>query len=333
MKKTISALLIGLTAVTGVMAETEILGAGATFPYPLYSKMFNEYYAKKQVKVNYQSIGSGGGVKQIMSETVDFGATDGFIEDAPLKEAKRPLVHIPTCLGAVSVSYNVQGLSNLKLTPALVADIFLGKITKWNDAKIVAINPSAKVLDKKILVVHRSDGSGTTSIFTDYLAKVSPEWKTSVGAGKSVSWPTGLGAKGNEGVSGLVKQMPGSIGYIEIAYARQNKMAVATIQNKAGNWIVPDLASAASAAAIKIPDDTRINLTDSDAKNAYPIAGFTWIVVYKDQNYGGRSKAQGQEVAKLLGGWFMKEAPMPNPSITASCPQTRSPRLKRFLRV
>jgi len=303
MNKFMKTMIIGLASATLAMSQTEILGAGATFPYPLYSKMFNEYYAKKQVKVNYQSIGSGGGVKQIMSETVDFGATDAFIEDDQLAKAARPLIHIPVVLGSVTVTYNMPGVSSLKLTPAVIADIFLGKITSWNDPKIVSLNKGIKFEDKKIVVVHRSDGSGTTSIFTDYLSKVSPEWKSKVGDGKSVKWPTGLGAKGNEGVAGLVKQMPGSIAYVELAYTKQNKMPVATIQNKSGTWVTPSLASTSVAAAGTIPADTRVNLTDADAKDGYPIAGFTWIVVYKDQNYGGRSKAKAQEVAKLL--WWM----------------------------
>lgn len=303
MNKFLTSLLFGLTAFTGSMAQEELLGAGATFPYPLYSKMFTEYHGKKSVKVNYQSIGSGGGIKQIMSETVDFGATDAFLEDKQLAEAKRPLVHIPMVLGAVTVTYNLPELKDLKLNPKVLAAIFLGKITQWNDPQIKALNPSAPLTDRKIVVVHRADGSGTTSIFTDYLAKISPEWNTKVGAGKSVKWPTGLGAKGNEGVAGLVKQMPGSIGYAELAYTRQNKMAVAQIQNKLGTFVVPELATTSAAAAVKIPDDTRVNLTDTDAKTGYPIAGFTWVVVYKDQNYGGRSKAKAQELAKLL--WWM----------------------------
>jgi len=303
MNKILAGLMIGLAAYTGASAQEEILGAGATFPYPLYSKMFGEYYKQRSVKVNYQSIGSGGGVKQIMSETVDFGATDAFIDDAQLKDAKRPLIHIPMALGAVTLAYNLPGISSIRLTPAVAADIFLGKITNWKDPRIASLNTGVKFQDKKIVVVHRSDGSGTSSIFTDYLSKVSPEWKAKVGAGKSVNWPTGLGAKGNEGVSGLVKQMPGALGYVELAYTRQNKMSVATIQNKAGNWVAPELATTSAAAVTKIPDDTRINLTDPDAKNGYPISGFTWIVVYKDQNYANRSKAKAQEVAKLL--WWM----------------------------
>jgi len=303
MKKYIATLLIGLATASGVMAQEEILGAGATFPYPLYSKLFNEYFTKKNVKVNYQSIGSGGGVKQILSETVDFGASDAFLDDSQLGSAKRPLLHIPTVMGAVTVTYNINGITNLRLNSSVIADIFLGKITNWNDPKIAQLNTGVKLIDKKIVVVHRSDGSGTTSIFTDYLAKVSPEWKTKVGAGKSVNWPTGLGAKGNEGVAGLVKQMPGAIAYVELAYTRQNKMPVATVQNKAGNWVLPSLQTTTAAASVKIPDDTRVNLTDSDAKDAYPIAGFTWIVVYQNQDYGNRTKEKADALAKLL--WWM----------------------------
>lgn len=284
-------------------AQQELLGAGATFPYPLYSKMFNEYHKIKNVKVNYQSIGSGGGVKQIFAETVDFGASDGYVEDKQLAAAPRKMLHIPIVLGAVTVTYNLPGVNKVKLNASTISDIFMGKITKWNDPKLQAINSGVKLPDRKIVVVHRSDGSGTTSIFTDYLAKVSPEWKTKVGAGKSVSWPTGLGAKGNEGVSGLVRQMPGAIGYVELAYTIQNKMSRATIQNKAGEWVDASLATTSAAAAGEIPADTRINLTNPDSKNGYPISGFTWLLVYEDQKYGNRSKEKAQELAKLL--WWM----------------------------
>ena len=303
MNRMMIGLLLGFAAVTGVSAQEELLGAGATFPYPLYSKMFEQYNKEKGVKVNYQSIGSGGGVKQIMSETVDFGASDAFIEDKQLADAKRPLIHIPIVLGAVTVTYNLAGISDIKLDGQLIADIFLGKVSKWNDAKIKALNPSLNLPDQKIVVVHRADGSGTTSIFTDYLAKVSAEWKSSVGAGKSVNWPTGLGAKGNEGVSGLVKQMPGAVGYVELGYTIQNKMAIAVVKNKAGAFIKPDLASTSASVDEKIPEDTRINLTDPDSKNGYPICGFTWLVIYKDQKYGDRTEAKATALAKLI--WWM----------------------------
>lgn len=304
MKSRIALLAVAFAAVLQTAhAQQELLGAGATFPYPLYSKMFSEYNKAKGTKINYQSIGSGGGIKQIFAETVDFGATDGFVEDKQLSSAPRKMVHVPMVLGAVTVTYNLPEVKALRLDGSVLSDIFMGKIVKWNDAKLSAINPGVKLPDRKIVVVHRSDGSGTTSIFTDYLAKVSPEWQSKVGAGKSVSWPAGLGAKGNEGVAGLVRQMPGAIGYVELAYTIQNKMARATMKNKAGSWVDASLASTSAAAAGSIPNDTRINLTNPDAKDAYPISGFTWIVVYQDQNYGNRSKAKAQELAKLL--WWM----------------------------
>jgi phosphate transport system substrate-binding protein len=304
MKSRFAILGLALAATLQVAhAGEELLGAGATFPYPLYSKMFSEYNKAKGVQINYQSIGSGGGVKQIFAETVDFGATDGFVEDKQLASAPRKMLHIPVVLGAVTVTYNLPEVKALRLTPSVLSEIFMGKITKWNDPKLKAINTGLALPDKKIVVVHRSDGSGTTSIFTDYLAKVSADWKTKVGAGKSVSWPAGLGAKGNEGVAGLVRQMPGAIGYVELAYTIQNKMMRATMQNKAGSWVDASLASTTAAAGGAIPADTRINLTNPDAKDGYPISGFTWVLVYEDQKYGNRSKTKAQEMAKLL--WWM----------------------------
>lgn len=304
MKSRFTLLALALSAALGTAQAAEtLLGAGATFPYPLYSKMFSEYNKIKGTKINYQSIGSGGGVKQIFAETVDFGATDGFVEDKQLATAPRQMLHIPMAIGSVTMTYNLPEVKNLRLSPSVISDIFMGKVTKWSDPKIKAINPSQPLPDRKIVVVHRSDGSGTTSIFTDYLAKVSPEWKTKVGAGKSVSWPTGLGAKGNEGVAGLVRQMPGALGYVELAYTIQNKMARATIQNKAGKWIDASLASTSASASGNMPADTRINLTNPDAPDAYPISGFTWVLVYADQKYAGRSQAQAKELASLL--WWM----------------------------
>jgi len=304
MKSRIALLALALAAVFQTAhAQEELLGAGATFPYPLYSKMFSEYHKAKGTKINYQSIGSGGGVKQIFAETVDFGATDGYVEDKQLASSPRKLLHIPVVLGSVTVTYNLPEAKALRLTPAVLSDIFMGKIVKWNDPKLQSLNAGTRLPDRKIVVVHRSDGSGTTSIFTDYLAKVSPEWKSKVGAGKSVSWPAGLGAKGNEGVAGLVRQMPGSIGYVELAYTIQNKMARASLQNKAGNWVDASLASTSASASGAIPDDTRINLTNPDSKDAYPISGFTWVLIYEDQKYGNRSKAKAQQLAKLL--WWM----------------------------
>lgn len=301
-----------MTAALAVMAvaagpalaqQTAIMGAGATFPYPLYSKMFDVYHKQNGVQVNYQSIGSGGGIRQLTNKTVDFGASDAFLDDQQMKGMPAPVVHVPICLGAVAVTYNLPGNPEIKLTPDILADIFLTKLTKWNDKRIQEVNKGAKLPDVKIVVVHRSDGSGTSFIFTDYLSKISTEWNEKVGRGKSVKWPGGLGAKGNEGVSGLVKQLPGSIGYCELAYTIQNDMPQATVRNKAGNFVKPTLEATSLAADGEIPSDTRISLTDPDAEKGYPIAGFTWILLYKEQNYDGRKKEQAKAVLDLV--WWM----------------------------
>ncbi len=281
----------------------EILGAGATFPYPLYSKMFDEYNKSTGIKVNYQSIGSGGGIKQLISKTVDFGASDAFLSDDQMKDAPAPIVHVPICLGADVVTYNLPGNPKLKFTPDVVADIFLGKITKWNDARIQKANAGVKLPDLAVFVVHRSDGSGTTFVFTDYLSKVSAEWNTKVGRKTSVDWPTGLGAKGNEGVSGMVKQTPGAVGYVELIYASQNKMQYGSLQNKKGNFVDADLKSVKAAANVTIPADARVSLTDTDAPDGYPISSFTWILLYKDQNYDSRAIDKAKASVKLV--WWM----------------------------
>jgi len=308
MKKTlkriaIAALLLFLTA-TGYQAfaaEEELLGAGATFPQPLYSKMFDAYYQQYKVKINYQGIGSGGGINQLTKKTVDFGATDAFMTDKEMKDAGATVLHIPTCLGAVVITYNLPGNPKLNFTPDLIAEIFLGKIKKWNDAKIAAVNAGAKLPDIPISVVNRADGSGTNYIFTEYLTKVSGEWKEKIGAGKTVNWPAGqIGQKGNPGVAGYVSQTPGAVGYVELIYAIQNKMAYGNVKNKAGKFIEPTLKAVSSAANVKIPDDTNVSLTNTDAADGYPIASFTWIMFYKEQNYGGRSKERAEALAKLL---------------------------------
>ena len=282
---------------------TELIGTGATFPYPLYSKMFDVYHKEYGVKVNYQAIGSGGGIRQLMNKTVDFGASDAFLSDEKIKEIPSKILHIPICLGAVVVTYNAAGNPEIKFTPEILAGIFLGKINKWNDSKIKEINPDIQLPNQKIIVVHRSDGSGTTFIFTDYLSKISSEWKEKVGTEKSVNWPTGLGAKGNPGVAGLVKQIKGSIGYVELAYAKQNKMAIGVLKNKAGNFIKPSLETTSLAADMELPDDTRVSLTDSTAEKGYPIAGFTWILIYQEQNYDKQTKEKTKTMLDLL--WWM----------------------------
>jgi phosphate transport system substrate-binding protein len=286
-------------------ADAQMLmnGAGATFPYPIYSKWFDEYTkVDPEVRFNYQSIGSGGGIKQVTSRTVDFGATDGPMTDEQLKQAPGELLHIPTVLGAVVATYNLPGAPKLKFTGDVLADIFLGKITKWNDAKITALNPGATLPDQPIVVVHRSDGSGTTYIWVDYLSKISPEWQQKVGKGTSVNWPVGLGGKGNEGVSGQVKGQPGALGYVELAYAVKNNLPVASIKNANGKFVEPTIATttaAATGAAKSMPDDFRVSLTNAPGDDAYPVASFTWLLVYRDQ----ANEAKGRALAKFL--WWM----------------------------
>jgi len=280
-----SALLAGLVA-QPARAQTLINGAGATFPYPLYSKWFSDYTTvDKGVRFNYQSIGSGAGIRQITDRTVDFGASDTPLTDEQL--AKAPgLVHIPTVLGAVAVTYNLPSVPALNLTPEALAGIFLGQITSWDDPKLVAINPNANLPKLAIGVVHRSDGSGTSAVFTDYLSKISPAWAKDVRSGTAVHWPTGIGAKGNEGVTGQIKQLPGSLGYVELVYAIQNNLPLTALRNKAGAFVKPDIDSivaAAAGASANLPDDLRVSITDPPGDKSYPIASFTYILVYKDQ--------------------------------------------------
>ncbi|MBK7972120.1 MAG: phosphate ABC transporter substrate-binding protein PstS [Deltaproteobacteria bacterium] len=321
-KITVAALALAAGVASSAAGALLITGAGATFPYPIYSKWFSEYNKlKPELQFNYQSIGSGGGIQQITNKTVDFGASDAPMTDAELDKAPGALQHIPTVLGSVVVTYNGP-MPSLKLSPEALAGIFLGKITKWNDAAIAADNAGVTLPDAPIAVVRRSDGSGTTAVFTDYLAKVSDEWKTKVGAGKSVSWPVGLGAKGNEGVTGLVKQMPGAIGYVELAYANQNKLPKAAIKNAAGKFVDPSIeATSAAAAGVEIPADYRVSITNSKAENAYPIASFTYLLVYKDQGDAEKGAAlvnflwwaihDGQKMAQAL-----DYAPLPAAVVT-----------------
>jgi phosphate transport system substrate-binding protein len=299
----VAAVVLLTIAGTGMAKEQELIGAGATFPYPLYSKMFDVYSKEYGVKVNYQAIGSGGGIRQLINKTVDFGGSDAVMSAEDLKAAQNPVLHIPTVAGAVVVTYNIAGSPEIKLTPNVVADIFFGSIKKWSDPRILAANTGTKLPDMAITVVHRSDGSGTTNIFADYLSKVSQQWKDKVGTGTSLNWPTGLGGKGNPGVAGLVQQTPGSIGYVELIYALQNKMAYANIKNKKGNWIKPSIASTSKAANIVLPDNMMVSLTDTDAADGYPVAGFTWILMYKEQQYGDRPQDKAGEVTKLV--WWM----------------------------
>ncbi|HEY2645328.1 MAG TPA: phosphate ABC transporter substrate-binding protein PstS [Candidatus Acidoferrales bacterium] len=271
---------------TFASAQGQVLlnAAGATFPYPIYSKWFDVYHtAHPNVQINYQSIGSGGGIRQLLDKTVDFGASDGPMSDDQLKQASVPILHFPTVLGAAVPSYNIPGVQgDLNFTPEALSGIFLGKVSKWNDPAIASANPGVKLPNADIVLVHRSDGSGTTYIWTDYLSKVSPEWQSKAGKGTSVNWPVGLGGKGNEGVSALIQQTPGSLGYVELIYAIQNKMPYGKVKNSSGAFIKADLASvsaAAAAAAKAMPDDFRVSITNPEGKAAYPIASFTWLLI------------------------------------------------------
>jgi phosphate transport system substrate-binding protein len=295
---------LGLICTSAVSAQMTINGAGATFPYPIYSKWFDEYAkVDPSVRFNYQSIGSGGGQKQILAQTVDFGASDGPMSDDNLAKAPGKLLHIPTVAGADVVAYNLPGNPVLKLDPDAIAGVFLGQIKKWNDPKIAALNPGIKLPDQDIVVVHRSDGSGTTYIWTDYLSKISPEWKQKVGTNTSVNWPTGLGGKGNEGVAGQIKQTPGALGYVELIYAVQNKMPFADVKNASGEFVKASLESITAAmATAQIPDDFRFSMTNAPGNGAYPIAGATWLLVYEQQ----KDPMKGKKLVEFLK-WAMKD--------------------------
>ena len=294
------------TAASG-SSDNMLTGAGSSFDNPLFSKQFSEYDKANNQKINYQSVGSGAGISQLTAKTVEFGASDAPMNGKQDSALTSPVVHIPVTEGAVVLSYNLPEVKDtLKLTPTVVADIFLGKITKWNDPKIAAENKGIKLPATTVTIAHRSDGSGTSNIFTTYLSKVSEEWSTKVGKGSSVNWPAGLGGKGNEGVAGLVKQTPGAIGYIELAYAVQNNMAYAKVQNKAGNFITPSIASVTAAANIQIPADAKVSLTNTDAADGYPISSFSWVIIYKEQKYGDRTLDRATRLVKLLA-WMIHD--------------------------
>ncbi len=308
---------LGLLSAVSAGAQTvQINGAGATFPYPIYSKWFSEYNKMHpEVEVNYQSIGSGGGIRQLSSETVFFGASDGPMSDEQLKGAPGPILHYPTVLGGVVPIYNIPDVNTqLKFTGPLLANIIQGKVNKWNDPAIVKLNPGVKLPASDITVAHRSDGSGTTYIFVDYLSKVSADFKTAVGVATAVNWPVGVGGKGNEGVAGLVKQTPGAIGYVELIYAIQNKISYGSVQNQEGEFVSASLDSvtaAASAAAKAMPSDFRVSITNAPGKGVYPISSFTWLLFYENPSDKARAKimvdfmkwalTSGQKFAPELG--------------------------------
>jgi len=294
------ALLLCLALAVPVFGQTTLNGAGATFPYPMYSKWFSEYHkAHPEVQINYQSIGSGGGIRQVLAGTVDFGASDGPMTDEQLSQAKVKILHIPTVLGAVVPAYNIPGVTGeVKFTPEAIAGIFLGKITSWNDKAITGPNPGVNFPNQPIVVIHRSDGSGTSYIFTDYLSKVSSDWKSGPGKGTSVKWPVGLGGKGNEGVAGMIRQMEGAIGYVELIYAVQNKITYGTVKNAAGSFIKASFESVTAAAASvpNMPPDFRVSITNAPGKVAYPISSFTWLLVPTQSN----DPAKGKIIVDLL---------------------------------
>jgi len=318
LKRLIAALVLCLAALpTGGWAQS-LNGAGATFPYPMYSKWFNEYHnLHPNIQINYQSIGSGGGIRQVTEGTVDFGATDGPMNNDQLAAFKQKrgtsVLHFPTVLGANVPAYTIPGVTaELNFTPEALAGIFLGTIRKWNDPAISKVNPNVKLPEADIIVVHRSDGSGTTYVWTDYLSKISPEWNSRVGKGTSVSWPAGLGGKGNEGVAGMVRQMAGAIGYVELIYAVQNHMPFGRIRNSSGNFVKADLASVTAAAAgAKVPDDFRVSITNAPGKDAYPVASFTWLLVPQNIKDSGK-----RDVLKGFLSWMLTDGQSMAPALS-----------------
>ncbi|MGV8135174.1 MAG: phosphate ABC transporter substrate-binding protein PstS [Mangrovibacterium sp.] len=284
----------------------KLTAAGATFPLPFYNMVFKNYTAETNVQVTYGGVGSGGGIRSLKDQVVDFGATDAFLTDDQQKEMPAEVVHIPTCIGAVVIAYNLKDVNDLKLSNTLLEKIFLGEVTKWNDPLLKKDNPDVNFPAEAITVVYRSDGSGTTHIFSDFMSKISEKWANQIGTGKSLKWPVGMGAKGNPGVAGTISQTPGTIGYIGSEFAFAQKIQTARVQNSAGQYILPDLASISAAAKGNIPDDTRVMLTNSADPASYPISGFTWIILYKEQAYKNRDKEQALATVNLLD-WLVSE--------------------------
>jgi len=320
--------LLCLALALPAVAQTTLNGAGATFPYPMYSKWFSEYHKlHSDVEINYQSIGSGGGIRQVLAGTVDFGASDGPMTDDQLKEAKTKILHVPTVLGAVVPAYNIPGVNaELKFTPEALAGIFLGRITSWNDHALAAANPGLSLPNQPIILIHRSDGSGTTYIWTDYLSKVSSEWQSQVGKGTSVKWPVGLGGKGNEGVAGMIRQMPGAIGYIELIYAVQNKIPYGVVKNAAGNFVKASLESvtAAAASVLNMPADFRVSITNAPGKDAYPISSFTWLLI----PVRSKDPGKGKILADFLN-WMVEDGQKMTAELTyAPLPQNVASKVK-----
>ncbi|HZE26637.1 MAG TPA: phosphate ABC transporter substrate-binding protein PstS [Terriglobales bacterium] len=328
MIRRIALLLLCPALALPALAQTTLNGAGATFPYPMYSKWFSEYHnAHPEIQINYQSIGSGGGIRQVLAGTVDFGASDGPMSDEQLSQSKVKILHVPTVLGAVVPAYNVPGVGGeVNFTPEVLAGIFLGKITNWNDKAIAAVNQGVKFPDQPIIVVHRSDGSGTTYIFTDYLSKISSDWANSAGKGTSIKWPVGLGGKGNEGVAGTVRQMQGAIGYVELIYAVQNKIPYGSVKNASGSFVKASLDSVTAAAASmkNMPADFRVSITNSPGKDAYPIASFTWLLIPAQS----KDAAKGKIIADFLN-WMVDDGQKMTAALTyAPLPDTVAQKVK-----
>jgi phosphate transport system substrate-binding protein len=325
-------LLLCVVLPVAVFGQTTLNGAGATFPNPMYSKWFSEYHKlHPDVQINYQPIGSGGGIRQVIAGTVDFGASDMPMTDDQLREAKFKVLNIPTVLGAVVPAYNIPGVTGeVKFTPEALAGIFLGRITKWNDKAIASPNPGVNLPNQDILVVHRSDGSGTSFIWTDYLSKVSADWKNQVGSGTSVKWPIGLGGKGNEGVAGSIRQLQGSIGYVELIYAVQNNIAYGSVRNAAGNFVKASLegVTAAAAAAPKMPADFRVSITNAPGKESYPISSFTWLLIPAQS----KDPAKGKILADFLN-WMVTDGQKMTAALTyAPLPDSVAEKVKEAIK-
>ncbi|WP_159519467.1 phosphate ABC transporter substrate-binding protein PstS [Sunxiuqinia indica] len=313
--------------------NVSLTAAGATFPLPYYNLAFKDYTKKSGTLVTYGGIGSGGGIRSLKDKVVDFGATDAYLSDDKLAEMPGEVVHIPTCMGAVVIAYNLPGVDELKLSDALLEKIFMGEITNWNDAELKANNPGVALPDLEITFVHRSDGSGTTYIFSDYMTKVSKKWADEVGTGKSLKWPVGMGAKGNPGVAGTISQAEGAVGYIGSEFAFAQKIQTAKVQNSSGEYILPSIESISAAAQGEIPADTRVMLTNSSDPDSYPISGFTWIILYKDQAYDGRSMEQAKATVEFLDWMVSEEAQAQAAKVNyAPLPETAVQKAKAILR-
>ena len=317
----------------GKTEKVQLSGAGATFPLPFYNLAIKKYTEQTGVFISYGGIGSGGGIRSLTDKVVDYGATDAFLSDEKTAEMPYKVVHIPTCIGAVVAAYNLPGVESLKLSNDLLVDIFMGKVTSWKDPRIAAANEGVSLPDKDITVVYRSDGSGTTFIFSDYMSKISPEWEATIGKGKALKWLTGIGAKGNPGVAGTISQTEGSIGYLGAKFALAQKIPTASIMNSSGNFVEPTIASISAAAKGAIPADTRVMLTNSDDPDAYPISGFTWLILYKEQAYNNRSVLQAEETVKYLNWMLSTEAQNLAPAVNyAPLPEAAVGLAKEILR-